>query len=161
MHDLVPHLVSSRLLVYKLIILLQILFFEAITMIHAGNPICVLDLRRADGEAARWLAAPHPLRSIGSAFSSEAAMIKTIVLPNAFDAVIYVDRTTGSVPVQRSNDSLQPATRRQPPVASHPAPGTSLLMLDIKDHGFDLHAFRFITQMSLWRILAQCSSNDR
>ncbi len=71
----------------------------AATFARTGLPIFVLDLRHAEGEAARWLADPHPLRSIGSGFVDEEAMINPIVLPAAFDGVIFVERTTKSLPV--------------------------------------------------------------
>ncbi|MCP4662688.1 MAG: erythromycin esterase [bacterium] len=70
---------------------------------RTGLPIFVLDLRRrpAEGKVAGWFEAPHPMRAIGAVFTNEQNMSQPIVLPEHFDAVLFVDRTTRARPVER------------------------------------------------------------
>jgi len=64
----------------------------------AGQPRFYLDLRdRAlDTEASSWLAGPRTFRSIGCCFdpSQPSAFAYQARLPDEFDGIIYVDRTT-------------------------------------------------------------------
>jgi erythromycin esterase len=67
---------------------------------RTGLPLLALDLRRPPpGVVADWLAAPHPMRETGALFTDEEAMTQATVLPERFDAVIYVDATTRARPV--------------------------------------------------------------
>ncbi len=73
---------------------------------RAGLPYFVLDLRRrqvaagADtgpgATAAAWLAGRRPMREIGAIFTGESAMVLQVVLPERFDAVLFVARTTSA-----------------------------------------------------------------
>jgi erythromycin esterase len=69
----------------------------------AGKPLLALDLRTLPkrGKVADWFAAKHPLREIGAAWQGEAAMMLLEALPQAFDAVIYIDKTTRARPVAK------------------------------------------------------------
>jgi erythromycin esterase len=70
------------------------------TFERAGWPLCLLDLRRlpASGAVAEWFRSPQQMRSIGSSFSSEPNMMTELVLPDHFEAVIYVEATTRARP---------------------------------------------------------------
>ncbi len=76
------------------------------TFERAGWPLCLLDLRRlpAEGPVAEWLRAPQLSRAVGSAFSGEADMAMELVLPEVYEAVVYVEATTRA----RPNPPLQP-----------------------------------------------------
>lgn len=76
------------------------------TFERAGWPLCLLDLRRlpASGEVAEWFRAPQLTRAVGSSFSGEADMAMELVLPDVYEAVIYVEATTRA----RPNPPLQP-----------------------------------------------------
>ena len=65
-----------------------------------GHPILIADLRSAPtGTVADWFAAPHAMRSTGAVFSSEVTMTYPEILSRAFDAVIFVDKTTRARPL--------------------------------------------------------------
>jgi erythromycin esterase len=69
---------------------------------RAGLPLLALDLRHPPaGAVADWLAAPHLMRETGAVFSNEEAMTETVVLPQRFHAVIFVDVTTRARPLPR------------------------------------------------------------
>jgi erythromycin esterase len=74
---------------------------------RTGKPLLVLDLRALPktGPVRDWFAAKHPVRDTGAGFSSEASMTALQVLPQLYDAVIYVDKTTRARPL---------ASRRNP-----------------------------------------------
>ena len=76
------------------------------TFERAGWPLCLLDLRRlpAEGPVAEWLRAPQLTRQVGTAFSGEADMAMELVLPEVYEAVIYVEATTRA----RPNPPVQP-----------------------------------------------------
>ncbi|HEY4593920.1 MAG TPA: erythromycin esterase family protein, partial [Thermoanaerobaculia bacterium] len=76
------------------------------TFERAGWPLCLLDLRRlpASGAVAEWFRSPQQMRSIGAAFTSEANMVSELVLPDDYEAVIYVEATTRA----RPNPPTQP-----------------------------------------------------
>jgi erythromycin esterase len=69
---------------------------------RTGKPLLVLDLRALPkrGPVHDWFAAAHPVRDTGAAFSGEQAMTSQRVLPQLFDAVIYVDKTTSARPLR-------------------------------------------------------------
>ena len=70
------------------------------TFERAGWPLCLLDLRRlpASGAVAEWFRAPQLTRAVGSSFSGEADMAMELVLPDVYEAVIYVEATTRARP---------------------------------------------------------------
>ncbi|HEX5760312.1 MAG TPA: erythromycin esterase family protein, partial [Thermoanaerobaculia bacterium] len=76
------------------------------TFERAGWPLCLLDLRRLppSGPVAEWFRAPQQVRGVGSAFSGEADMAMEVVLPDIYEAVIYVESTTRA----RPNPPAQP-----------------------------------------------------
>lgn len=76
------------------------------TFERAGWPLCLLDLRRlpASGAVAEWLRAPQVTRAVGSSFSGEADMAMELVLPDVYEAVLYVETTTRA----RPNPPLRP-----------------------------------------------------
>jgi erythromycin esterase len=63
--------------------------------------ILVLDLRAvpAKGPLHDWFAAPHPRRDVGSMFTTERDMTVVGVVPDLFDAVVFVDKTTRARPL--------------------------------------------------------------
>ncbi len=64
----------------------------------AGRPVLALDLRAAAASRdGAWLAEPHPFRMIG-ALPVEDAFTPTSVARD-YDALVYVDHTTASVPL--------------------------------------------------------------
>jgi erythromycin esterase len=68
-----------------------------------GIPNYIVDFRSApkEGVFAKWLGSPHPMRSMGSGFSKEwppqQYMVPT-VLPNEYDGLIYIGKTTRARP---------------------------------------------------------------
>ncbi|HVS01034.1 MAG TPA: erythromycin esterase family protein, partial [Thermoanaerobaculia bacterium] len=70
------------------------------TFERAGLPLCLLDLRRLppSGAVAEWFGRPQVMREIGSTFSSEADMATEVVLPDQYEAVIYIETTTRARP---------------------------------------------------------------
>jgi erythromycin esterase len=76
------------------------------TFERAGWPLCLLDLRRlpASGPVALWFRCLQSRREIGAAFRSEADMATEVVLPDRYEAVIYVEATTRA----RPNPPTQP-----------------------------------------------------
>jgi erythromycin esterase len=72
----------------------------------AGWPLCLLDLRRLppSGPVAEWFHRPQPVRGVGSSFTGEADMAMEVVLPDLYEAVIYVEATTRA----RPNPPAQP-----------------------------------------------------
>jgi erythromycin esterase-like protein len=76
------------------------------TLAASGIPLFALDLRTAPktGPVAEWLSAEHPTRSIGAVYSESspnAYMVKQVT-PQAFDALLFVEKTTAA----RKNDSM-------------------------------------------------------
>jgi erythromycin esterase-like protein len=69
----------------------------------AGLPRFILDLRAvpAASPLGRWLAEPQILRAIGGAYVSEddVTAYGTSILPEAFDALVFIEEGTGSVPL--------------------------------------------------------------
>ncbi len=67
---------------------------------RAGRPLAFLDLRRLPphGAVSDWFRGPQVMRKTGSDFSSEANMATEVVLPDAFETVIYVEATTRARP---------------------------------------------------------------
>jgi erythromycin esterase len=76
------------------------------TFERAGWPLCILDLRRLppSGPVAEWFRSPQQVRAVGSSFSGEADMAMEVVLPDIYEAVIYVESTTRA----RPNPGVQP-----------------------------------------------------
>lgn len=76
------------------------------TFERAGWPLCLLDLRRLppSGTVAEWFRSPQSVREIGASFSGEANMARELVLPDEYEAVIYVETTTRA----RPNPPTQP-----------------------------------------------------
>lgn len=70
------------------------------TFERAGWPLCLLDLRRLppNGPVTEWFRRPQVLRAVGSSFSGEADMGMEHVLPEQFEAVIYVEASTRARP---------------------------------------------------------------
>jgi len=77
----------------------------SVAFARTGKPILVLDLRAIPGKGAvhDWFAAPHPVRETGAVFSSEDNITVTQRLPELYDALIFVDRTTRARPVHPRN----------------------------------------------------------
>ncbi len=77
----------------------------SVAFARTGKPLLVLDLRTlpASGTVHDWFAAPHPVRDTGAVFTTEHDMTATQILPERYDAVIFVDRTTRARPLHRSN----------------------------------------------------------
>jgi hypothetical protein len=68
-------------------------------LVSAGLPLFVLDLRRADGPVADWFRSGHATRTIGGVFFGESAM-PTWIVPDRYDMLVFVDRTSRAEPVQ-------------------------------------------------------------
>jgi erythromycin esterase len=75
----------------------------SVAFARTGKPLLVLDLRTLPkkGVVADWFAAPHPVRDTGAAFQGEKQMTYPMVLPQLFDAIIYIDKTTRARPVKK------------------------------------------------------------
>ena len=63
----------------------------------------ILDFRSApkDGKVAQWLNTAHAMRSVGSGFSTKidpAMYAEPVILPRAFDGIIFIDRTHRAIP---------------------------------------------------------------
>ncbi|MEM9492243.1 MAG: erythromycin esterase family protein, partial [Myxococcota bacterium] len=82
-----------------------------------GFPLFVLDMRTVpiDQPAGRWLHTPHIERVIGSVYRSAEGMENMTILPEHYDAVIFVDETTRARP--------NPTGLRPPPPAKPKADG--------------------------------------
>jgi len=67
---------------------------------RAGWPLCLLDLRRLppSGPVAEWFRGPQQVRGVGSSFTGEADMAMEVVLPDLYEAVIYIESTTRARP---------------------------------------------------------------
>ena len=72
----------------------------SVAFARTGKPLLVLDLRSlpARGLVHDWFVAPHPVREIGSMFSDEQAMTPAQILPELYDAVMFVEKTTRARP---------------------------------------------------------------
>jgi erythromycin esterase len=70
------------------------------TFQRAGLPLCFLDLRRLppSGPVSEWFRRSQVVRKIGSTFTSEADMATEVVLPDLYEAVIYIEATTRARP---------------------------------------------------------------
>ena len=68
---------------------------------QTGKPLLFLDLHAipARGPIHDWFLAPHPIREAGVTFTSESDMSRPTVLPQLFDAVFFVDKTTRARPM--------------------------------------------------------------
>jgi erythromycin esterase len=68
---------------------------------RTGKPLLVLDLRALPkrGPVHDWFSVAHPVRDTGAGFSSEKGMTYPQVLPDLYDAVIFVDKTTRARPL--------------------------------------------------------------
>jgi len=73
----------------------------SVAFARTGKPLLVLDLRALprQGVVHDWFAAPHPIRDTGAVFSTEKNMTSTQILPELYDAVIFVDKTTRARPI--------------------------------------------------------------
>ena len=73
----------------------------SVAFARTGKPLLVLDLRALPRQGAvhDWFAAPHPLRDTGAVFSTEKNMTSAEILPELYDAVIFVDKTTRARPI--------------------------------------------------------------
>jgi erythromycin esterase len=73
-------------------------------LLTVGLPRFVLDLRGVApaGKLGTWLNAPQVMRLVEAVYDPDnaAAAYTTVVLPKAFDALIYIEDTTASVPLQ-------------------------------------------------------------
>jgi erythromycin esterase len=65
------------------------------TLSAAGIPLFALDLRRAPA----WFGSPRPSRQIGAVYpdGDPHAFMVPLVAPEAFDAILFVDKTTTAV----------------------------------------------------------------
>lgn len=70
------------------------------TLRRTGHAILFVDLRRRpkNGPVADWFRKPHPIRSIGSVFMGERYSYEHVVLPDAWDALIFIRETSASAP---------------------------------------------------------------
>jgi erythromycin esterase-like protein len=70
------------------------------TLAASGIPLFALDLRAAPktGPVAEWLHASHATRSIGAVYPEDApyAMLANQVAPEAFDVLLFVEKTTAA-----------------------------------------------------------------
>ena len=73
---------------------------------RTGLSAFVLDLRELpeQGNGAGWMRTTRPMRQIGAVYFDEPSMSAPIVLPESFDAVIFVDETNRAVPVHMEED---------------------------------------------------------
>lgn len=71
----------------------------------AGAPIVALDLKHLPEKSAlkEWMSARHPSRSVGSMFTSEPSMLQMSAPARAYDALIYVQKTTPVRPIRSSS----------------------------------------------------------
>jgi erythromycin esterase len=76
-------------------------FNASVAFARTGKPLLVLDLRALPKKGAvhDWFTAPHPVRDTGAVFSTEQNMTSAVVLPELYDAVIFVDKTTRARPI--------------------------------------------------------------
>lgn len=68
-----------------------------------GVPLFALDLRKVPEEPpASWFRDPHPMRNIGAGYADgyDAYYYSDLALPQAFDALLFVEKTTRARPVQ-------------------------------------------------------------
>lgn len=72
----------------------------SVAFARTGKPLLVLDLRALPrrGVVHDWFTAPHPVRDTGVVFSSEKDMTSAQILPERYDAVIFVERRTRARP---------------------------------------------------------------
>ena len=75
----------------------------AVAFARTGKPLLVLDLRALPkrGPVHDWFVAPHPTREIGASFLNDKAMTGLLALPERFDGVIFVEKTTRARPVKK------------------------------------------------------------
>jgi erythromycin esterase-like protein len=72
------------------------------TFAKAGMPMFILDVRNAPDDPVReWLNTPHPTRIAGAVYDdqAEAQYYAPVALAKAYDAVIFIDRTTRARPL--------------------------------------------------------------
>jgi erythromycin esterase len=76
----------------------------SVAFARTGKPLLVLDLRALPrtGVVRDWFWSPHPMRETGAVFSTEQNMTNTVVLPELYDAMIFVDKTTRARPNRRN-----------------------------------------------------------
>ena len=67
-----------------------------------GIPRFVLDLRGVPptSELGTWINEPQLLRAIGANYDPDNLGYQTIILPKAFDALIYIEQTTATTPLR-------------------------------------------------------------
>jgi erythromycin esterase len=78
------------------------------TLAATGIPLFAIDLRRAPriGPVGEWLRKPHAAREIGALFSDAATNAFTMLnAPAAFDAMLFVAKTTRARPNRRTRTS--------------------------------------------------------
>jgi len=61
-----------------------------------GEPRLILDLR---GDGAEWLAEPVKMRSIGAMAMEPEQQFYFIMIPDAFDVLVYFENTTAAIPI--------------------------------------------------------------
>ena len=80
----------------------------------AGMPRLIVDLRAVeeDTPAHAWLTAEHRMRSIGAAYAAsiEQWLAHDLVLPDAYDAIIYIEQTTRARPCARTKERYPPSS---------------------------------------------------
>ncbi|MBO0798155.1 MAG: erythromycin esterase family protein [Blastocatellia bacterium] len=76
----------------------------------ANLRIAAIDLRTLpkDGDAAKWFSEARPTRSIGSSYGEKVAanFFDKQVVPQLYDALLFVEKTTAARPVDKSQSSL-------------------------------------------------------
>ena len=72
----------------------------SVAFARTSKPLLVLDLRALpkQGIVRDWFIAPHPLRETDEMYSSEQFTTVVEVLPELYDAVIFVGKTTRTRP---------------------------------------------------------------
>lgn len=76
----------------------------SVAFARTGKPLLVLDLRTLPGQGVvhDWFTAAHAVRDTGAVFSTEQNMTEAHILPELYDAVIFVDRTTRARPLHHN-----------------------------------------------------------
>ena len=77
------------------------------TLASAGIPLFALDLHRAQGPAAAWLAEGHDSRNIGALYPEDQpfALMYPLKASEAYDALFFVEKTSAA----RKNPAVVPA----------------------------------------------------
>jgi erythromycin esterase len=79
-------------------------FNASVAFARTGEPLLALDLRTLPqrGTVHDWFLTPHDVLETGAVFTTRSAMVAPQILPERYDAVIFVDQTTRARPLPRS-----------------------------------------------------------